>query len=784
MKTNSKFTFLFKLLFTMSICQFTISALAQEAEHKDPDKCLSPYFFIQSEDDATDQMPLKFTGADVRIAGVIADVHVTQVYENKGKNTIEAIYIFPASTRAAVYGLRMKIGERTIEAKIEEAGTAREQYEDARQNGQSASLLEQHRPNVFQMNVANILPGDVIHVDLYYTEILVPEDGTYEFVYPTVVGPRYSNTIKEGENQKDGWVENPYLVEGETPKYEFGLQVSLDCGMPVSKIFSPSHKLGIAWQGKNKAAITLDSGEKKSGNRDFILQYRLSSNNIQSGLLLYEGEKENFFLAMVQPPEKVNANEILPREYIFIVDVSGSMHGYPLSISKEMLRDLISNLRPTDKFNVLLFAGGSRLLEPVSVSANADNIKRAIHLIDHETGGGGTELLPALRKAMAIPFQEEFARSLVILTDGYVSVEREAFELIRSSLNKANVFSFGIGTSVNRYLIEGLARAGMGESFVATKESEARNLAVKFRQYISAPVWTGIQMQAGNNQIYDIEPVSIPDLFAKRPILIYGKYRGEFGGDIQLSGIAGNGETYRTSISAKNYKAKKDNSALRYLWARNRIMTLSDYGKNDPAVREEVTRLGLNYNLLTEYTSFLAVDSERRNADGALVSVKQPLPLPQGVPFSAVGGRAYSAGKRPGLHNGSGLANMAVMSSEAESILSDPFSVELQNVTCENKALTQVISNGADQHLDALQYCYKKYAQSIKGKPANGTIKVRLELDINGRVKSVNMIEDQLHDSDITDCVLARIKGWHFNLNGIASPVEAVLLLSFGQGKK
>ena len=780
MKTISLFGFSFKVLFILTVCQLFAIALAQDSESKDSGKCLSPYFFVQSEDGATDQLPLKSTGADVNIAGVIADVHVTQVYENKGKSTIEAIYIFPASTRAAVYGLRMKIGERTIEAKIEEALEARQQYEAAKQNGQSASLLEQQRPNVFQMNVANILPGDVIHVDLFYTELLVPEEGTYEFVYPTVVGPRYSNTPTDVKNPVDAWIENPYLQEGESPTYDFDLQVNLDCGMPVSKIFSPSHKIGIAWQGKNQAAITLDSGQKQSGNQDFILRFQVSSQNIQSGLLLFEGEKENFFLAMIQPPEKIARNEILPREYIFIVDVSGSMNGYPLSISKEMLRDLIGNLKPTDKFNVLLFAGGSRLLEPVSVQANEDNITRAIRVIDNETGGGGTELLPALEKALTIPSQKEFARSIIILTDGYVSVEREAFELIRKGLNKANVFAFGIGTSVNRYLIEGLARAGMGESFVASKESEARNLSEKFRKYISTPVWARIKMQSGNNQLYDVEPASIPDLFARRPIMVYGKYRGKLDDNIRLSGINAGGDEYQVTIQAKDYKAKANNSALRYLWARNRIMMLSDYGKSDEDAKTEVTRLGLQYNLLTEYTSFLAIDSERRNSDGALVSVKQPLPLPTGVPLSAVGNRGYGLGRKASGIRLTGSAGLAPTLSAESTETIDSARVELGAVSCDNKNLVPMITATVSNHLDAIHYCYKKQLKNLNKPYRFGNLKIQLELDVNGKVKSAKLIEDQLKDADITDCVLARIRGWAFNPDQMSGPAGAVITLNFG----
>lgn len=216
---------------------------------KSDDKTLSPYFFVKSDDPAVDQLPLKSTSSSVNISGVIADVKVTQVYKNDGKRPIEAIYVFPASTRAAVYGVKMTIGERVIVAGIRKREDARREYEQARQEGRSASLLEQQRPNVFQMNVANIMPGDIIKVELNYTELLVPEDGVYEFVYPTVAGPRYSNQSVETAAAQDKWVANPYTRQGEAPAYAFDISVKIAAGLQVGDIFCPSHKVNVAYDG-------------------------------------------------------------------------------------------------------------------------------------------------------------------------------------------------------------------------------------------------------------------------------------------------------------------------------------------------------------------------------------------------------------------------------------------------------------------------------------------------------------------------------------------------------
>ncbi len=623
----------------------TLKPPVQAEVCENTDKTLSPYFFVKSDDPSLDQLPLKATSAQVNIAGVIADVAVTQEYANEGKRPIEAIYIFPASTRAAVYSMKMTIGERTIVAKIAEKEQARKDYEEAKQQGKSASLLEQQRPNVFQMNVANILPGDHIKVEMKYTELLIPEDGVYEFVYPTVVGPRYSNKSEALASSDEKWVSNPYTHEGVTPYYSFNIISSISAGMPISEVLCPSHKTSISFDGPSVASIQLDPAEKSGGNRDYILKYRLAGNGIETGLLLYPGTEENFFLAMIQPPRSVKPEIIPPREYVFIVDVSGSMHGYPLDISKKLMRDLISKLSPSDRFNVILFAGCSNLFSEQSVAVNAENLNKALAFIDKEQGSGGTELLPALRRALELRGTEGYARSFVIATDGYVEVEREAFDLIRKNLDKANFFSFGIGTSVNRYLIGGIAHAGSGMPFVITKPEVAQNEADRFRQYVSNPVLSHIKTSFKGFDAYDVEPMSVPDVFAERPVIIFGKYRGNPQGTIEIRGTSGTGE-FSSRLDLASAKPLESNLALRYLWARERIRNLDDMGAfgNPEDQKGLVTQLGLKYNLLTRFTSFVAIDNQVRNANGGSATIQQPLPLPEGVSDYAVGGvMGYSA---------------------------------------------------------------------------------------------------------------------------------------------
>jgi len=759
-----------------AIFSLLLGTTAYSQPRESEDRTLSPYFFLKSDDPEVDQLPLRSTSAVVNISGVIADVLVTQIYKNEGKRPLEAIYVFPASTRAAVYGMKMTLGERVITAKINKREDARREYEQARQQGKSASLLEQQRPNVFQMNVANILPGDEIKVELNYTELLVPTDRVYEFVYPTVVGPRYSNHPTETASPSEQWVENPYLHQGKPPSDTFDITASLAAGLPIRDIESPSHKLAITYSGPAVATIRLDKSEELDGNRDYILRYRLDGDRIQSGLLLYEGERENFFLLMMQPPKRVMKEQIPGREYIFIVDVSGSMHGFPLDISKKLLKNLIGNLRPTDKFNVLLFSGGSSVMSEQSVHATSENMQRAVNFIERQQGGGGTELLAAFKRALGLVQSEGYSRTIVIATDGYVTVEEEVFDLIRKHLGDSNVFAFGIGASVNRHIIEGMARVGMGEPFILTKPEEAPTRAERFRVLIQSPVLTHLKINYGGFTVYDVEPLSVPDVLAERPVILFGKWRGHPRGKIVVSGLSGNGP-YTDVVRVASTKPMKTNAALRYLWARHRIALLSDYNKlhsNDERI-EQVTDLGLAYNLLTAYTSFVAVDTEIRNTTGDVSTVKQPLPLPQGVSDYAVGGMRLS--QTPTCF----LAKKLLWEAAEQEIDKDETKIDKSAKRgCSVGELTAAPGSSKEAILNTFRKKLGDIDRCVLGSAVRGKLILDLTIGSDGKIKFVKVQSSSFRNRNHEACVIESIKKWQFPTTLDAREVRATVSLVFG----
>jgi Ca-activated chloride channel family protein len=630
---------------------FAPASQAQPVEA--PDRTESPYFYMPGGDPAIDALPLKSTDVEVRIAGVIADVTVTQVYKNEGARPIEAEYVFPGSTRAAVHAMNVRVADRLIEARIREKKQAAQEYAQAKSEGKTAALLEQHRPNVFQTHIANIMPGDDVRVELHYTELLHADDGRYRFVFPTVVGPRY---VSPDSRQSAGshWAAQPTLPEGVDSPARFDIRLRLDTPISLKEIASSSHGIELKRPDARSAEIGLAAHARQAANnRDFILDYRLAGDAVESGVMFVrgKGEKaENFFLAMVEPPKAVPASVITPRDYIFVLDVSGSMRGFPLNTAKTVLRELIGGLRPSDTFNVLLFSGSSAFLHQNPVPATQENIDAALRLIDSRDSGGGTELIPALRNVYAQDKPEDVSRTIVVVTDGFVMVEREAFNLVRRNLKQANLFAFGIGSSVNRHLIEGLARAGMGEPFVITRPEEAPAKAARFRQMIASPVLTSVRATFTGVETMDVVPQHLPDVLAERPVILFGKWRDANSREpkqLIMEGQRADG-AYRQALPLLEALDGNEErfSALRRLWARQRIADLSDQesltGENSQ--HEAITALGLEYSLLTQYTSFVAVDERIRNPNpDNRRTVVQPQPLPQGVSNLAVGG-AYVPG--------------------------------------------------------------------------------------------------------------------------------------------
>lgn len=716
----------------------------------------SPYFLVTTED-GVEAFPLRSTSVHANVGGVIADVTVTQVYANEGSVPIEAVYVFPASTRAAVHGMTVTIGDRVLEAEIREREQARAEYEEARDAGQNAALLEQERPNVFMMSVANIMPGDVVEVELRYTELLVPDGGEYEFLYPTVVGPRYGQAE---------FNENPYLGEGEAAPYGFDITIDLVTGVELAGLDTPGHDTTVAATTSGAWRIALAPGET-GGNRDFIMRYRLGGDSVSSGLLLQPDEdgQGGWFLVMAQPPAR-NLTIDLPTEYMFVIDVSGSMHGFPLETARSLLDSILANMTPGDRFNILLFSGDSRVMAAESVPFTAANVARAREFVGSASGSGSTELLGALNRALTLPRADDMATSIVVVTDGYVTVEREALHLVRDNLGEANLFAFGIGSSVNHHLIESLARAGRGEPFIVTAPADAPAAAERLRSYVAAPVLTNVSVRFDGLRVVEMEPAAQPDLLAERPVLVFGRYEGPATGTVTVSGRGGDGdwgEVFHVAERGVNVQGRP----LSYLWAREVITRLSDdlaseswnwWGSQDPEVASEeqkrITQLGLDFSLLTEFTSFVAIDSLVRG-DGTFEQVRQPVPLPQGVSNLAVGDGMVMRTAAP-------LMGQAIPAPPSAS-----FETDSDWAAGEAGAVEQLVVTGSLSSLDAAAVVEEQADDLGSCLPGGGRVQVSLSIGADGSVSSVVLtaLTAATAESEL-ECLRGVLEGLRFPAGG------------------
>src|SRR6185312_2133977 len=417
------------------------------------------------------KVPLKHTDVKAEISGFLARVTVTQEFENNNKDRIEAVYSFPLPANAAVDDMTMNVGERIVRGKIMKREDARAAYEAAKNGGRVASLLDQERPNIFTQSVANILPGEQIKISISYVETLKYSDGSYEFVFPMVVGPRYipgSPTGKSGGGFAPNTTQVPDASritpvpapEGMRAGHDISIDVTLDAGVPLDDLSSKTHAVDILRPDRNMAEIRLQKASEIP-NKDFILRYDVSGGKIEDALLAHRDSRGGFFTLILQPPGRVVAEDVMPKELVFVLDTSGSMNGFPIEKAKETMKLALDNLYPSDTFNLITFAGDTNILFPAPVAASKENLEKAQAFLDTRQGGGGTEMMKAIKAALDPSDAQNHLRIVCFMTDGYVGNDMAIIGEIQKHTN-ARVFAFGIGSSVNRFLLDNMAKYGRG----------------------------------------------------------------------------------------------------------------------------------------------------------------------------------------------------------------------------------------------------------------------------------------------------------------------------------
>ncbi|WP_375338615.1 VIT domain-containing protein [[Phormidium] sp. ETS-05] len=587
-------------------------------------------------------------------------MEVTQTFQNPFPNPLEAIYIFPLPDEAAVDDMEIKIGERIIKGEIKKREEARQIYEQAIREGRTAGLLEQERDNIFTQSLANIKPGEQIDVTIRYTESLKFIGGDYEFVFPMVVGSRYipGNQVDEGGNTDRvpdaDRISPPIVPEGQRSGQDINVTVEIDAGLPISKVNSTSHKINTTKNG-NQVRVEL-AKEDTIPNKDLILRYQVSGNRTAATVLTEADARGGHFGVYLIPAVKYKTNEIVPKDVVFLMDTSGSQAGDPLAKSKELMRRFINGLNPQDTFTIIDFANTAQALSPSPLPNTEANRARAMSYIDALDANGGTELLNGIRTVMNYPAaQEGRLRSIVLLTDGYIGDDKEVIAEVQQKLQPGNRFySFGVGSSVNRFLVNRLAEVGRGTARVVRQDEPTAEVAEQFFREINNPVLTNVQVRwEGGGTPPEIYPLSPPDLFAQQPLVLFGRKSDRAAGRLRVTGTAAGGDRYEQVFNL-NFDLG-GNPAIAQLWGRHRIKDLMNqmFGRESTSGVESLTNTALAYRLLSEYTAFVAVSEEVRvNPDGTRERVVVPVEMPEGVSYDGIFESADEEAFAPGAAQG------------------------------------------------------------------------------------------------------------------------------------
>ena len=462
--------------------------------------------------DGGGELPLVGTEVSATISGTVARVELTQRFTNPTKEPIEAIYRFPLPDDAAVDAMEMRIGKRVVRAKIKEKKKAKKTYEKAKAAGKRAALLEQQRPDLFSQRVANIAPGESIAVALSYVHPVAIDDGTYAFRFPMA---RRARAGDEADTVKPAPVE---------------LSVSLDAGVPIAGIASPSHAVETRIDG-GRAEI---AAREVQVGRDFELRYSLGASVPTAALHAHRDRDGGYFGLMIQPPAAPAASQIADRELIIAIDTSASMSGRPLEQARSIATRALESLRPGDRFNLLW---GDRQLASAPLAGTAGNIERAkiaLAAID----AGGAPMLPAIEKALGSKTSGK-TRILCAITDGYIGNEADVLRSLASRLGAARFYPIGVGASPNRMLLERAAELGRGRVTLAPMSAKPAAVAGELLARIDRPVFTDVEIDWGGLEVSDVYPRRIPDLFAGRPLVIRGRFARGGAATVRIRGTVG-----------------------------------------------------------------------------------------------------------------------------------------------------------------------------------------------------------------------------------------------------
>jgi len=581
-------------------------------------------------------LPVADVEVELSITGIMTRGRLTQRFSNPTERVIEAVFVFPLPDRAAIHHMEMRIGDRKIVSTIREKEEARKTYEEAKQSGRKASLLDQQRPNLFKTSVANINPGEQVVVFLEYYEELDYVDGRFSLRFPLTFTPRFTPPSMTAdpagdERGRDAAMDRP-VEQGLATLPVARVQVLLRSGFRLESVTSESHPIEFAQAGD---ALQIDTRPRNvECDRDFVLEWKPEpGSDPRSAVFVEERDGERYLLLMVLPPApESELGQGLPTETLFVVDVSGSMNGPSIAQARAALLGALDRLRPEDRFNILVFNDSHRLFRPEFHHAEGEAIDAARVWVSNLAAGGGTMIYPALMRGLELMGESSssHAQRIVFLTDGAVANEQQVLHALYEHLGDVRLHTIGIGNAPNAYLMRKMARFGHGLCAFISTPSQAENQIARFLERLDRPVMDGVVLNLREAGLHEVFPQTVPDLYAGEPLLLSARLDpGGPLGPLTLGGYTRDGWR-QVDVDLDAPTAQDSGVALR--WARARIGGLMDSlaeGADAGGVRTDVIELALDFHLVTRYTSLVAVE-ERPSALGTSRTVRTAAALPLG----------------------------------------------------------------------------------------------------------------------------------------------------------
>lgn len=709
-------------------------------------------------------MPLADTTFATNVTATIASTTVTQTFVNAFERPIEAVYTFPLPHDAAVDSYAFRFAGREIKGVIKRRADAVADYEEAKSTGKTAALLEQERPNIFTQHLANLPPGARVEVEIHLVQPLAPRQGRYELALPTVVAPRYTQNTADGER-----ITPPVLPTELRSCGDLHISVAFDGGSLVERVESEAHRVRTTTK-PSGTLVELDE-DFALLNRDFVLSWSRGGNGPHATMLTEARDGERWFSLTIEPPDLVDDEDAPARELIFVLDASGSMSGEPIALAKATMAKFLHGLRPGDAFQVVRFSDRASGLGETLVPANDENVARALEYVETLQSEGGTEMTAGIHAAFGFPHDEDRVRFVVFLTDGFIGDEAQVFELVEREIADARLFSIGIGASVNRYLLDGMARVGRGDVAYANLAEDPTPIVERLYTQLDRPAITDLAVDFGKTDVETVVPARIPDLLADRPVVLFGRMKGTPRGDILVHGNRG-GEpvTLRVPVHAVE---QRDASGIASSWARQRIAELmlkpAYLRGRQPAVgriEKQVIDLSLRHRVLTELTAFVAIDNVKHiDGKGTATTVVQGVDLAEGMAQQFAWGHVAPEGHGSGSGSGSGFGSGSGAGFGGRG--SRVPQVRQARATVKGALDHHIIRRIVRAHLGEIRGCYN--AALVRDASAKGRIVVQFTIGKLGLVHAAAIQESEIADEALGKCIAAKVRKWKFPVSVDAS---------------